>query len=184
MQTEQLYIRLSPSYIQSLLFNSLLSEIPMDKRLSHPAMLFGFVYLFCFPLVCYAGDKGRAQQQTARNPVVPEIPFEFEHNQIILSIRMNGKGPYNMFLDTGGDPSAVVLGAAKDAGIPLDISAAGEDEGVGTQKVSINAVQIINIEIGDHGLGTVDAVALRLHHISKRSGRSEVSLLQAFITEH
>lgn len=96
MQTLQLYIRLSLSYIQSLLFNSLLSEIPMDKRLSHPAMLFGFVYLFCFPLVCYAGDKGRAQQQTARKPAVLETPFEFKHNQIILSVRMNGEGPYNI----------------------------------------------------------------------------------------
>lgn len=95
-----------------------------------------------------------------------------------------GRGLIILFLDTDGDPAAVDPGAVKDAGIPLDISAAGEDEGVGTQKVSINAVQVINIEIGDHGLGTADGVALRLNHISKRSGRSEISPLQAFITEH
>lgn len=38
-----------------------------------------------------------------------EIPFDFYRNEIILQVKVNGKGPFNMMLDTGTDPSAVIL---------------------------------------------------------------------------
>ena len=52
--------------------------------------------------------------QAAKPPV--EVPFEFEHNQIILQVKMAGKGPFNMLLDTDTDPSANRRGDGARAG--------------------------------------------------------------------
>ena len=38
--------------------------------------------------------QARGQQQ------VVEIPFDFVRNEIILQIKIDGKGPFNMMLDT------------------------------------------------------------------------------------
>jgi len=35
---------------------------------------------------------------------VVEIPFEFLHNEIVVQVKVNGQGPFNMMLDTGTDP--------------------------------------------------------------------------------
>jgi hypothetical protein len=48
-----------------------------------------------------------------------EIPFDFYRNEIILSVNVNGKGPFNMMLDTGTDPSAVDLSTARNIGLKL-----------------------------------------------------------------
>jgi Aspartyl protease len=58
--------------------------------------------------------------QAKSNPEVIEVPFEFHHNEIILQVRVGGKGPFNMMLDTGTDPSAVDLATARELGLKLD----------------------------------------------------------------
>src|SRR6185369_12357626 len=50
---------------------------------------------------------------------VVEIPFDFYRNEIILQVKVNGKGPFNMMLDTGTDPSVIDLATAKDIGLKL-----------------------------------------------------------------
>ena len=67
----------------------------------------------------------RGQQQ----PV--EVPFEFFHNEIIVQVKVDGKGPFNMMLDTGTDPSAVDLTTAKELGLKLS-SAGGPVSGGGS----------------------------------------------------
>lgn len=37
------------------------------------------------------------------------MPFEFIRNEIVVQVKVNGKGPFNMMLDTGTDPSAIDL---------------------------------------------------------------------------
>jgi hypothetical protein len=44
--------------------------------------------------VVAAGSAG------ARATAVVEIPFDFVRNEIILQIKIDGKGPFNMMLDT------------------------------------------------------------------------------------
>src|SRR4029434_5512108 len=68
-----------------------------------------FLVLAC---VCASG-------QVKSNADVVEIPFDFYRNEIILQVKVNGKGPFNMMLDTGTDPSGVDLNTAKDIGLKL-----------------------------------------------------------------
>ena len=52
-------------------------------------------------------------------PQVVEIPFDFYRNEIILQVKINGKGPFNMMLDTGTDPSTIELNTARELGLKL-----------------------------------------------------------------
>ena len=49
-----------------------------------------------------------------------EVPFDFDRIEIILQVKANGRGPFNMMLDTGTDPSAIDLATAKELGLKLD----------------------------------------------------------------
>src|SRR5262245_18320093 len=51
--------------------------------------------------------------QARGNQQVIEVPFDLYRNEILLQVKVNGKGPFNMLLDTGTDPSAVDLATAK-----------------------------------------------------------------------
>jgi len=39
-----------------------------------------------------------AHAQTAKASI--EVPFEFVHNQIVVQVKIDGKGPFNMLIDT------------------------------------------------------------------------------------
>src|SRR5258708_21248663 len=68
--------------------------------------------LFLFGVV----ENGSAQSRSA--PV--EVPFEFVHNQIVVTVKIAGKGPYHMLVDTDSDPSAIDLSTTKELGLGLD----------------------------------------------------------------
>ncbi|MSV29555.1 MAG: hypothetical protein EXQ52_12555 [Bryobacterales bacterium] len=42
-----------------------------------------------------------------------ETPFTFHRNEIVLQVKVNGKGPFNMLLDTGTNRSAIDLATAR-----------------------------------------------------------------------
>jgi hypothetical protein len=102
---------------------------------------------------------------------VAQISFAFVRNQAIFEVWMNGQGPFNMFLDTGGNPSAVDLAAARRAAIPVDTSAVGEAAGAGGEPIPIYAATISGLEFGGARFGDVQAVALDLSHVANRLGR-------------
>jgi len=113
-------------------------------------------------LCCFAQTKSKEQ--------VIEIPFEFHKNEIILQVKVNGKGPFNMMLDTGTDPSAVDLTTAKELGLKLhpvgkEISGGGTDANLGYY------TQLPHVEVGDFGAKNVDALAIDLSKVSERLGK-------------
>src|SRR6266478_9950411 len=61
-------------------------------------------------------ENGSAQSRSA--PV--EVPFEFVHNQIVVTVKIAGKGPYSMLIDTDTDSSAIDLATAKELGLGVD----------------------------------------------------------------
>ena len=80
--------------------------------------------------------NGVGTAQTGGKRQFIEAPFTFEHNQIILQVKVNGKGPYSMLLDTGTNPSAVDLASAKEMG--LRIGAAGfQGSGGGQTRIQL-----------------------------------------------
>jgi len=99
-----------------------------------------------------------------------EIPFDFYRNEIILQVRVNGKGPFNMMLDTGTDPSGVAISTAKELGLKLhplgkEISGGGTDSNLGYY------TQLPLVEVGAFSAKNVDALAIDLSKVSERLGR-------------
>ena len=113
-------------------------------------------------LCCFAQANSKEQ--------AIEIPFEFHKNEIILQVRVNGKGPFNMMLDTGTDPSGVDLATAKELGLKLhpvgkEISGGGTDSNRGYY------TRLPLIEVGAFTAKNVDALAIDLAKISERLGK-------------
>lgn len=98
------------------------------------------------------------------------VPFELVHDVPILRATMNGAGPYNFILDTGGNPSAVDLATARVARIFLDESRSGQAEGAGANRVPIFAARIDVLALGGYRADSIDAVALDLSAVAQRLG--------------
>src|SRR5690349_24451199 len=101
---------------------------------------------------------------------VVEVPFDFYRNEIILAVKVDGKGPFNMMLDTGTDPSAVDLTTAKDLGLKLH-PAGKELSGGGTNSNPGYYTQLPLVEAGAFAAKNVEAVALDLSKMSERLGK-------------
>jgi len=65
------------------------------------------IFLTCCFLTIRSAFDALAQEK----PFI-EVPFEFYRNEIIVQVKVDGKGPFNMMLDTGTDPTAVDLAIA------------------------------------------------------------------------
>src|SRR5262245_44678517 len=65
------------------------------------------------------GHPYKLGQSNSKESVV-EVPFDFVSNEIIVQVKVNGKGPFNMMLDTGTDPSAIDLTTARELGLKLN----------------------------------------------------------------
>ena len=119
---------------------------------------------FCLVIALGAFAQVRGQQ-----PVV-EVPFEFLRNEIIVQVKVNGKGPFNMMLDTGTDPSAVDLATAKDLGLKLS-SAGGPVSGGGTDRNLAYETRFPLVEVGALTAKNVRALAIDLSKVGERLGK-------------
>jgi predicted aspartyl protease len=105
--------------------------------------------------------------QTSSKEQVIEVPFDFYQNEIILQVKVTDKGPFNMMLDTGTDPSAIDLATAKDIGLKLDpIGRPGS--GGGTSVNLVYETALSHLEVGGLVARNVEAVAIDLSKISQR----------------
>jgi predicted aspartyl protease len=101
-----------------------------------------------------------------------EVPFDFYRNEIILRVRVNGKGPFNMMLDTGTDPSAIDLATAKELGLKLQ-PLGKPGSGGGTDVNLTYYTELPLVEVGSFAVK--DLVTLGID-LSKISGRLEKPL--------
>ena len=120
--------------------------------------------LLCCLLItvgCFARVRGQQ---------VVEVPFEFVRNEIIVQVKVDGKGPFNMMLDTGTDPSAVDLATAKELGLKLS-SAGGPVTGGGTDRNLAYVTKFPLIEVGGLTAKNVWTAAIDLSKVSERLGK-------------
>lgn len=101
---------------------------------------------------------------------VVEIPFDFVRNEIIVQVKVDGKGPFNMMLDTGTDPSVVDLATAKELGLKLS-SAGGPVSGGGTGKNLAYETKLPLVEAGGLTVKNLSAVAIDLSKVGERLGK-------------
>jgi len=99
-----------------------------------------------------------------------EFEFEYIKNQLILSVHIEGKGPFKMLLDTGVDPSVIDLDLSKKLSIRFDSLAFGMAEGRGSDEIKVYPVIINDISIDKENYGQIDALAMNLKHLGSPLG--------------
>lgn len=111
-----------------------------------------------------------ALSQSSNNQPIAEVPFAFDRTSVIVQVKLNGKGPFNMVLDTGSDVATIDLATAKELG--LNLKATGQAAtGGGSDKAQIFSTQIPQVEIGGLASRNVVAVAVDLSKSSQGLGR-------------
>jgi len=108
--------------------------------------------------------------QSSNNQPIAEIPFAFDHTSVIIQVKVNGKGPFNMVLDTGSDVATIDLATAKELGLNLK-STAQAATGGGSEKPQIFSTQIPQVEIGGLASKSIAAVAVDLSKSSQVLGK-------------
>src|SRR5215831_19112568 len=106
----------------------------------------------------------------AQSPRVIEAPFEFYRNQVIVQVKINGKGPFSMLLDTGTDPSAIDLATAPEVGLKLPERGHAVSGG-GTSSNPGYETKLSTVTLGDLTAGNVAAIALDLSKLSAELAR-------------
>src|SRR5438093_4588460 len=83
--------------------------------------------------------------QSGKTPV--EVPFEFVANQIVVQVKIGGKGPFNMLIDTDTDPSAIDSATAKELGLDVGGKGSAATSG-GTEKNVVYSTRLPTVELG------------------------------------
>jgi predicted aspartyl protease len=111
-----------------------------------------------------------ALAQSSNSSPIVELPFTFEHTSVVIQVKLNGKGPFNMILDTGSDIAAIDLTTARELGLKLK-PIGGPVTGGGSDKPQAFGTQIAQVEIGSLTSKNIEAVALDLSKQSQVLGK-------------
>src|SRR5260370_10352508 len=79
--------------------------------------IFGSFAIGLCSVLLLSGGFDRRPSEARENFV--EVPFEFIRNQIVVQVKIAGKGPFNMLLATATDPSATHLATPRQLGLQL-----------------------------------------------------------------
>jgi predicted aspartyl protease len=96
-------------------------------------------------------------------------PFRFPKHQIMLSVLVDGSGPYNMLLDSGTDPSAIDINLARSLGMELTAPAT-TGTGAGAGSVDVIPTTIKTLQVGNFRARDIDALALDLSALGAKLG--------------
>jgi hypothetical protein len=107
--------------------------------------------------------------QRVSQPPLAIIPFQLLHNEVVARAKINGHGPFTVFLDTGTAPSVIDLSVAKQIGLSLgEVGHSGS--GGGTATASFRETTLQDVEIGGLKLRAVAALASDLSGLSRKFG--------------
>lgn len=118
-------------------------------------------------LLIFGGfQRGYAQ---SHQPIA-EVPFEFIRNQIVVQVKMAGKGPFNMLFDTNTDPSAIDLATARELGLKLG-SKGYQGSGGGTEINLVYPTKVPVVDLGGVTTKELYAAAINLTKLSGKLGK-------------
>ncbi len=119
-------------------------------------------------MLLFSGVYASGQSQSVKP--VAEVPFEFVRNQIVVQVKMAGKGPFNMLFDTDTDPSAIDLATAREIGLKLG-SKGYQGTGGGTETNLVYPTNIPGVDLGGVTAKEVFAAAIDLTKLSGKLGK-------------
>jgi predicted aspartyl protease len=131
------------------------------KTMIRFAMALGSLLLVfgCFP-------RGYSQSHAP----IAEVPFEFVRNQIVVQVKIAGKGPFNMLFDTDTDPSAIDLATARELGLKLG-SKGYQGTGGGTEINLVYPTKVPSVELGGVIAKEIFAAAIDMTKLSAKLGK-------------
>jgi hypothetical protein len=85
------------------------------------------------------------------------VPMHWFMNKPVVDVKINGKGPYRLFLDTGAQGSVLDQGLADELKLP--VVGAARVSSPGGKGLAAKQVRLDQVEVGDAVLSEVPAVA-------------------------
>lgn len=98
-----------------------------------------------------------------------EVPFSYEHNEILVQVRIGGHEPVTMMLDTDTDPSSIDLSFAQSKDFKLR-EIHGQVTGGGSERPKVYLTRLEKVAIGSLPGRDLQAVAIDLSKIRNRLG--------------
>jgi hypothetical protein len=98
-----------------------------------------------------------------------DVPFVFEHNEILVRVRIGGHEPVTMMLDTDSDPSSINLSFAQSNDFKLR-EIHGQVTGGGSERPKVYLTRLEGVELGSLQARDLQAVAIDLSKIQNRLG--------------
>ena len=122
--------------------------------------------LFCLLLsaACVQVPVGSSASATA---AAGEIPFTFAGTgdaAIVVPVRLNGKGPYDMVIDTGATLTCVDSALARELDLPAARGVVGRGATIGSSG-GVEVYRLDSLAIGDAAVSDLMACALDLQHV-------------------
>jgi hypothetical protein len=102
------------------------------------------------------------------------VPFKLVNNHMYIPVKLNGRGPYEMLLDTGAE-NVIMPTLARELGLELQGSFQGG--GTGEQTVDVAATSIDRVEIGDAFLDHQTFASSALESFGNVEGRPFVGII-------
>ena len=129
-------------------------------------------FAFGCVLVCLGPLVGSELSYARPSPLQPlaAIKFDFLKNEVVASVRINGKGPFTVLLDTGTAPSVIDLSVARKIGLKLE-TASGPSEGGGTEAHLTYSTSLPDVVLGKLTTAKVEALATDLSGLTPKIGR-------------
>ncbi len=75
------------------------------------------------------------------------VPFAYERHEMVVSVRVNGQGPFSMLLDTDTDPSAIDERLVRRLKL-RPAGKSGRGQGVGNGSIQVTPYVLSDVEIG------------------------------------
>ena len=118
-------------------------------------------------LLLLLAPTGIGRSQSKPDLKFVEVPFELIHNEIVVEVKIAGKGPFSMLVDTDTDPSAIDLATARDLG--LNLGAKGYPaSGGGTEVNVVHVTKLPLVELGSVAAKEVSAAAIDLSKLAAK----------------
>jgi predicted aspartyl protease len=101
---------------------------------------------------------------------VVTVPFDYEHDEIIVKVKVNGLGPFDMMLDLNTDPSVIDVNTARQMNLKLK-ELKQRAIGGGSGSAQMFSTRLPEVAVSDLVVKDLDAIATDLSQVSKRLGR-------------